>query len=96
MPRLQKARWWSARLAHNRRPVTYTCPLCGRLLPALTEHMLLLPEGDASRRRHAHTRCVMKARSAGRLPTREEFEARSGRAPRRGPMRRLYDALRAR
>jgi hypothetical protein len=95
MPRLEKARWWSARRAQNRRPVTYTCPLCGRLLPALSEHMLLLPEGDGSRRRHAHTRCVMKARGEGRLPTREEFE-RAGRGPRRSPMRRLYDALRAR
>jgi hypothetical protein len=75
--------------------VTYTCPLCGRLLPALGEHMLLLPEGDASGRRHAHTKCVMKARKEGRLPTREEFE-RAARGPRRSALGRLYDALRAR
>jgi hypothetical protein len=95
MPRLESARWWSARRAQNRRPVTYTCPLCGRLLPALSEHMLLLPEGDGSRRRHAHTRCVVNARRAGRLPTREEFERSNG-GPRQGRLRRFYDALRAR
>ena len=39
--------------------------------------MLVLPEGDASRRRHAHVRCVMKARREGRLLLREEIEPRS-------------------
>jgi hypothetical protein len=34
--------------------------------------MLMFPEGDHERRRHAHTACVMAARRAGRLPTREE------------------------
>jgi len=72
-----EVRWWDARRAQNRKPVTYRCPLCGRQLPALSEHMLLLPEGDRSRRRHAHTRCVMAARERGELPTRSEWEARS-------------------
>lgn len=62
------------RRAQNRKPATYRCPLCGDLLPALSEHMLIVPEGDASRRRHAHTECVLRARRAGRLPTREEWE----------------------
>ena len=44
-----------SRRAQNRKPATYRCPLCGRHLPALSEHMLIVPEGDASRRRHAHT-----------------------------------------
>jgi hypothetical protein len=35
--------------------------------------MLMVPEGDSSRRRHAHTQCVLAARRAGRLPTREEW-----------------------
>jgi hypothetical protein len=35
--------------------------------------MLITPEGDPSRRRHAHTECVIKARKAGRLPIREEW-----------------------
>jgi hypothetical protein len=64
------------RPAGNRKPATYRCPLCGGLLPALTDHMLVLPEGDASRRRHAHGRCVMNARRAGRLPLREDVEPR--------------------
>ncbi len=67
-------RWWEARRAQNRKPATYRCPLCGGLLPALSEHILLFPEGDHARRRHAHAQCVMRARRAGRLPTREEWE----------------------
>jgi hypothetical protein len=47
--------------------------LCGRYLPALSEHMLIAPEGDSSRRRHAHTECVLAARRGGRLRTREEW-----------------------
>jgi hypothetical protein len=70
------ARWYTVRGAANRKPSTYRCPLCGRLLPALSAHMLVLPEGDASRRRHAHSDCVMKARRSGRLPLREEVEPR--------------------
>jgi hypothetical protein len=70
------ARWYAVRRATNTKPATYRCPLCGRHLPALTEHVLVLPEGDASRRRHAHTQCVMRARKAGRLPLREEVEPR--------------------
>jgi hypothetical protein len=46
------------------------------MLPALSEHMLVLPEGDSSRRRHAHSACVMAARKRGRLPLREEVEPR--------------------
>jgi hypothetical protein len=51
------------------------------LLPALSEHMLLLPEGDGSRRRHAHTACVLRARAAGRLPLREDWLATQPRPP---------------
>jgi hypothetical protein len=47
--------------------------------------MLVVPEGDARHRRHAHTACVMRARRAGRLPLREEAEAR-----RPGPLTRLW------
>ncbi len=71
-------RWWEARLAQNRKPSTYRCPLCGELLPALSAHMLLFPEGDHARRRHAHTGCVMRARAAGTLPTRSEWEGARG------------------
>jgi hypothetical protein len=84
MPDFADARWYAVRRASNRKPATYRCPLCGRRFPALTEHLLILPEGDAARRRHAHTACVMRARAAGRLPLREEVEP-----PRPGPLRRL-------
>ncbi len=72
----RRARWYAARPAANRKPATYRCPLCGGMLPALSEHMLVYPEGDASRRRHAHSACVMSARKQGRLPLREEVEPR--------------------
>jgi hypothetical protein len=71
-----KARWYAIRPAANRKPATYRCPLCGRHLPALSEHMLVFPEGDPARRRHAHSACVMNARRDGRLPLREEVEPR--------------------
>jgi hypothetical protein len=72
---LQAARWWSVRRAQSRKPATYTCPFCGRYLPAMSEHMLVLPEGDAGRRRHAHTQCAVAARRAGTLPSRGEWLA---------------------
>jgi hypothetical protein len=78
---LESARWWTLRRAQNRKPATYRCPLCGGHLPALSEHMLIVPEGDPSRRRHAHAKCVMQARRAGQLPTREEWQRRTGRRP---------------
>jgi hypothetical protein len=72
----RKARWYAVRPAANRKPATYRCPLCGGMLPALSEHMLVSPDGDTTRRRHAHSACVMAARKQGRLPLREEVEAR--------------------
>lgn len=84
------ARWWEYRRAQNRKPATYTCPLCGELLPSLSEHMLLFPEGDHGHRRHAHMACVMKARADGRLPTRDEWaRAQPGGEPRPSVWRRL-------
>jgi hypothetical protein len=76
MPGFREARWYAVRPAANRKPATYRCPLCGRHLPALSAHMLVVPEGDSSRRRHAHASCVAKARRAGRLPFREDVEPR--------------------
>lgn len=63
------------RPAQNLKPATYRCPLCGGHLPALSEHVLIWPEGDKSRRRHAHTECVLRAREAGGLPTEGEWRA---------------------
>jgi hypothetical protein len=61
------------RPAQNRKPATYRCPFCGKHLPALSEHVLIAPEGDTGRRRHAHTACVLNERQAGRLPTEEDW-----------------------
>jgi hypothetical protein len=63
------------------KPATYRCPLCGKHLPALSEHMLLYPEGRSEGRRHAHSQCVLAARQAGRLPTREEWQRTQPRPP---------------
>jgi len=43
--------------------------------------MLIAPEGDTRRRRHAHTECVLKARARGQLPTREEWRRTQPRPP---------------
>jgi hypothetical protein len=80
---LDSARWWYLRRAQNRKPATYRCPLCGQLLPAFSEHMLIAPEGQLERRRHAHTGCVLKARRAGRLPTKDEWQRTLPRPPSR-------------
>jgi hypothetical protein len=70
------ARWYQARRARSNKPATYTCPLCGGLLPAMVEHTLVFPDGDPARRRHAHSKCVARAHAAGRLPYREDVEPR--------------------
>lgn len=80
------------RPAQNRKPATYRCPFCGGHLPALSEHVLIAPEGDSSRRRHAHTACVLAERKAGRLPSEEEWRATQPQPPPlwRRLRRRLY------
>jgi hypothetical protein len=83
-------RWWELRRAQNLKPATYSCPLCGRNLASMSEHVLLFPEGDHSQRRHAHTDCVRRAREAGRLPSRSEWR----RSQPAGPS--LFGRLRAR
>jgi hypothetical protein len=81
-------RWWTVRRAQNLKPATYRCPFCDDLLPALSEHVLVMPEGDARRRRHAHTACAIAERQAGRLPARDEWQhAQPGRE---GLLRRLF------
>jgi hypothetical protein len=92
--KLEPARWWTIRRAQNRKPSTYRCPLCGGFLPALSEHVLIVPEGDTQRRRHAHTACAAAARRAGRLPTQGEWRKQSGERPPPGPLARLANRLR--
>ena len=70
------ARFYVIRRAVSAKPATYRCPLCGQRVPALIEHLLVTPDGEPRRRRHAHAECVRRAREAGRLPLREEIEPR--------------------
>jgi hypothetical protein len=86
---MEQVRWWSMRRASNLKAATYRCPFCGKHLASMSEHVLIAPEDDRSRRRHAHTECVMKARRAGTLPTRDEW-----RAAERGPRPSLGERLR--
>jgi hypothetical protein len=78
---LPPAPWWTVRRAANRKPATYRCPICGHRLPALSEHMLIAPEGDTRRRRHAHTECVLSARLSGRLLLHDEWRRTQPRGP---------------
>ena len=71
----EAVRWWSIRRAQSLRPATYTCPLCGRLLHAMSEHVLIAPEGRVDRRRHAHADCIAAARRAGTLKTLDDLRA---------------------
>jgi hypothetical protein len=74
MAKVPTPRWWQIRRAQNRKPATYRCPLCNKPLPSMSEHMLMVPEGDSARRRHAHSACVLAARRAGGLRTRAEWQ----------------------
>jgi hypothetical protein len=43
--------------------------------------MLIAPEGDTRRRRHAHTNCVLAARRRGQLLLRDEWMRTQPHAP---------------
>jgi hypothetical protein len=66
-------RWWTARRASSGQPRTYRCPFCDELLHAMSEHVVIAPEGDVSRRRHAHLACVQAERAAGRFVLEDEW-----------------------
>jgi hypothetical protein len=80
--RVEHARWWTVRPAQNLQPKTYVCPLCDGLLHATSEHMLIAPEGDVSKRRHAHTQCVLAARRRKELTLEDEWRRAQPRASR--------------
>ena len=83
---MDEPRWWTVRAVASLKPATYRCPFCERQLHAMSEHVLVAPEGDTTRRRHAHTDCAAAERHAGRLPSRDEWRATQ---PRRGLLARL-------
>jgi hypothetical protein len=64
--RLPEAQWYSIRPARSLKPATYRCPFCGYQLHAMSDHVLIAPEGDTSRRRHAHLECAAAANLPGR------------------------------
>jgi len=74
---LEPAAWWAVRRAQNLKPATYRCPLCGYRLHAMSPHVLISPEGDTSRRRHAHAECV----AAAKLTTYDEWRKSQPRQP---------------
>jgi len=45
------------------------------MLHAMSDHVLIAPEGDSNRRRHAHVECVARAREAGRFLTYDDWRA---------------------
>ena len=66
--------WWEVRRrVSSSRPATYRGPFCNRLLHAMSDHVLIAPEGDSNRRRHAHVECVARAREAGRFLTYDDW-----------------------
>jgi hypothetical protein len=66
-------RWWTARRASGAQPRTYRCPFCDELLHAASEHVVIAPEGNVDRRRHAHLACVRAERAAGRFVLEDEW-----------------------
>ena len=71
-----EARWWTMRPAQNLKAASYVCPICDGMLHATSEHALIAPEGDVSKRRHAHLDCVAAAHKRGDLVTEDEWRAR--------------------
>jgi hypothetical protein len=53
--------------------------------------MLIFPEDDKTRRRHAHTKCVLAARQRGQMVMRDEWLRTQPRPP--SLWRRLLDRL---
>jgi hypothetical protein len=47
----------------------------------MSEHVLIAPEGDAERRRHAHAECVLAARKSGTFKTYDDWRAAQPRGP---------------
>jgi hypothetical protein len=64
------------RPAQSLKAASYVCPLCDGMLHATSAHALIAPEGDLSKRRHAHMECVLDARERGRLTTEDEWRKR--------------------
>jgi hypothetical protein len=86
--------WYDVRRAQSNKPATYSCPFCPRKLPAFSEHVLIRPLGHGDGRRHAHLACAARAREAGRLPSRADWQAAQRAADGGGLLARLWRRLR--
>jgi hypothetical protein len=75
---VSEPRWWTLRRAQGRKPATYRCPFCNELLHAMSEHVVIAPEGNVDRRRHAHLECVRAERAAGRLALSDDVKSDEG------------------
>jgi hypothetical protein len=64
------------RPAQSLKAASYVCPLCDGMLHATSEHALIAPEGNLSKRRHAHLECVVAARKRGELLSEDDFKKR--------------------
>jgi len=73
--------WWAMRRAQNGKPATYRCPFCDQRLHAMSEHVVIAPEGNVDRRRHAHAECVAAAHERGELPTYDDWRATQPKGP---------------
>jgi hypothetical protein len=54
----------------------------------MSDHVVIAPEGDVERRRHAHAECVRAAREAGTFKTYDDWRAAQPRRP--GLLARLW------
>jgi hypothetical protein len=68
-----EAQWWAVRPARSNRAATYRCPFCDELLHAMSDHVVIAPEGNVERRRHAHMECVVAAHRAGTFRTYDDW-----------------------
>jgi hypothetical protein len=73
--------WWAMRRSQSSKPATYRCPFCDERLHAMSEHVVIAPEGDVERRRHAHTACAAAAHARGDLPTYDDWRATRPKEP---------------
>jgi hypothetical protein len=59
-PSSRSPEWKIVRRVRSLKPATYRCPFCGDSLHAMSDHLLVAPDGDLFRRRHAHLECVAR------------------------------------
>jgi hypothetical protein len=48
----------------------------------MSDHVVIAPENDAARRRHAHTECIVAARKAGTFKTYDDWREQQPRSSR--------------